>query len=289
MLAAVAPVQSVRALPVPGTKIPTYQFDSNQAVARYVAQVVARVIRERNSVGQKAVLGLPTGSTPVGLYRELVRMHREEGLDFSGVVTFNLDEYFGLNPDQLQSYRRWMHDHFFRHVNVPEHQIHIPDGTIPLDRVDDFCRRYEDAIERAGGIDVQILGVGRNGHIGFNEPTSSLASRTRVKTLTDRTLEDNARFYAKGEQQPVLAVTMGIGTILDAREILLQAIGSKKAPAVRSMLEGPVSSFFPASALQQHRRVTAYVDQEAASQLTMTAYYRRTRALDEELRRSGRL
>src|SRR4051812_23035023 len=147
---------------VAGTKINTLLFDSNQAVARHVAQAVAQLIRERNAAGQRAVLGLPTGSTPVGIYRELARMHREEGLDFSGVVTFNLDEYFGVQPDQLQSYHRWMFEHFFNFVNVPRDQIHIPDGSVPLDDVDAYCRRYEAAIADAGGIDVQILGIGRN-------------------------------------------------------------------------------------------------------------------------------
>lgn len=255
--------------------------------AEHSADLVAHVILARLREKPDLVLGLATGSTPVGVYRRLREAHARGEASFARVRTFNLDEYLDLPADHPQSYRTFMRAHLFDGIDIDPANVHFPpsEGDDLLRR----CGEYEAAIVAAGGVDVQLLGIGRNGHIGFNEPTSSLASRTRVKSLTDRTLEDNARFYAKGEQQPVLAVTMGIGTILDAREILLQAIGSKKAPAVRSMLEGPVSSFFPASALQQHRRVTAYVDQEAASQLTMTAYYRRTRALQEELRRSGRL
>src|SRR4029077_17739102 len=145
-----------------GTRIPCYVFDSNRELARSVAQTVASIIRERKSFGQKAVLGLPTGSTPLGLYRELIRMHREEGLDFSNVVTFNLDEYYGLAPDQLQSYHRWMFENFFNHVNIPPKNIHIPDGMVPRADVEDHCLRYEELIERAGGIDLQLLGIGGN-------------------------------------------------------------------------------------------------------------------------------
>ncbi len=266
-----APVQAVRATPVPGTKVPTYQFESNQAVARYVAQVVARIIRERNSVGQKAVLGLPTGSTPVGLYRELVRMHREEQLDFAGVVTFNLDEYYGLQPDQLQSYRRWMHDHFFQYVNVPESQIYIPDGTIALDRVDDFCRRYEDAIERAGGIDVQILGIGRNGHIGFNEPFSVRNGRTRLATLDPVTRKDAASDFFSEDNVPLQALTMGLATILDARKIMLIALGEHKAKIIRDAAEGPITDRVPATLLQDHSDACLLVDDAAGSMLTGVA------------------
>src|SRR5688500_1024 len=173
------PPQMQSARRVAGTNIPCYVFDSNQEIARHVAQKIASLIRERNSFGQHAVLGLPTGSTPVGVYRELVRMHRDEGLDFSRVVTFNLDEYYGVSADRLQSYHRWMQENFFKHVNIPAQNIHIPDGTVPSEEVDEHCRRYESEIQRAGGIDIQLLGIGRNGHIGFNEPFSVRNSRTR--------------------------------------------------------------------------------------------------------------
>lgn len=251
------------------------------------AQLVAEVILERLRKKPDLVLGLATGSTPIGVYRRLREAHARGEVSFAQVRTFNLDEYLDVPADHPQSYRTFMRKHLFDGIDIRPENIHFPpsDGGDLVRR----CADYERAIVDAGGIDVQLLGIGRNGHIGFNEPTSSLASRTRVKTLTERTLEDNARFYGPGERPPVLAVTMGIGTILDAREILLQAIGPKKAQAVRSMVEGPVSSFFPASALQLHPRVTAFVDREAGSLLTMTAYYRRTRALQEELLRAGRL
>ena len=256
---------------VPGTHIPCYVFESNHELARYVAEVLANVIRERNAFGQKAVLGLPTGSTPVGVYRELIRLHREEGLDFSDVVTFNLDEYYGLRPDQLQSYHRWMFEHFFDHVNIPRSQIHIPDGTVPPEQVDDYCRGYEDAIERAGGIDVQILGIGRNGHIGFNEPFSVRNSRTRVATLDPVTRKDAASDFFSEENVPQHAITMGLGTIFDARRVILIALGEHKAAIIREAAEGPISDRVPASFLREHPAATLLLDQAAASQLTGVA------------------
>jgi glucosamine-6-phosphate deaminase len=253
----------------------------------HAAALVAEVILERLRAKPDLVLGLATGSTPIGVYRRLREAHARGEVSFARVRTFNLDEYLDLPAEHPQSYRTFMRTHLFEGLDLDPAHIHFP----PAEGKDlrRRCAEYEARIADAGGIDVQLLGIGRNGHIGFNEPTSSLASRTRVKTLTDRTLDDNARFYGPNERPPVLAVTMGIGTILDARELLLQAIGSKKAPAVRSMVEGPVSSFFPASALQLHRHATAYLDPEAASLLTMAAYYRRARGLEEELERQGRL
>jgi glucosamine-6-phosphate deaminase len=255
--------------------------------AEHAADLTAQVILARLKAKPDLVLGLATGSTPIGVYRRLREAHARGEASFAHVRTFNLDEYLDVPAEHPQSYRTFMRAHLFEGVDLKPSHIHFPpsEGKDLLRR----CGRYEEEIIAAGGIDVQLLGIGRNGHIGFNEPTSSLASRTRVKTLTERTLEDNARFYGPGERPPTLAVTMGIGTILDAREVLLQAIGSKKAQAVRNMVEGPISSFFPASALQLHRRVTAYLDPDAASLLAMTAYYRRTKALQEELRAAGRL
>lgn len=254
-----------------GTHIPCYVFESNRELARHVAESLANLIRERNAFGQKAVLGLPTGSTPVGVYRELIRMHREEGLDFSGVVTFNLDEYYGLQADQLQSYHRWMFEHFFDHVNIPRAQIHIPDGTVPPEQIDDYCRRYEDEIERAGGIDVQLLGIGRNGHIGFNEPFSVRNSRTRLATLDPVTRRDAASDFFSEENVPQQAITMGLGTIFDARRVILIALGEHKSEIIRAAAEGPVSDRVPASFLREHPAATILLDDAAASHLTGTA------------------
>ncbi len=253
---------------VPGTQIPCYVFESNRDLARHVAQTIATIIRERNAFGQKAVLGLPTGSTPLGVYRELIRMHREEGLDFSSVITFNLDEYYGLQPDQLQSYHRWMFENFFDHVDIPRKNIHLPDGMVPADDVEDYCRRYEDAIVRAGGIDVQLLGIGRNGHIGFNEPFSSRTSRTRLVTLDLVTRKDAASDFFSEENVPHQALTMGVGTILDARKIILIALGEHKAGIIRESAETPPSDRVPASLLREHGDVTFLLDEAASGQLT---------------------
>lgn len=253
---------------VAGTRVSCLAFESNRDLARYVGEVVARLIRERNSQGQKAVLGLPTGSTPLGVYRELIRLHRDEGLDFSGVVTFNLDEYFGLGSDQLQSYRRWMQSNFFQYVNIPADQIHIPDGTVPLESAEDHCRQYEEQIRAAGGIDLQLLGIGRNGHIGFNEPFSLRHSRTRLATLDPVTRKDAASDFFGEDNVPVQAFTMGIGTILQARKILLLALGEHKASIIREMVEGPTTERVPASLLAEHSDATVLVDRAAASKLT---------------------
>jgi glucosamine-6-phosphate deaminase len=248
------------------------------------AELVAAEILRALARKPDLVLGLATGSTPIGVYARLCRAHREGGVDFRRVRTFNLDEYVGLGADHPQSYRAFMRKHLFDGVELPAENAHFPPadgGDLPA-----RCQAYEDAIAAAGGIDLQLLGIGRNGHIGFNEPTSSLASRTRVKTLTDRTLADNARDCAAGEPQPQVATTMGIGTILEARRILLQSFGLAKARAVHAAVEGPISSFWPASALQLHPDVTAYLDAESASLLTMRDYYRRVR--QNELRLGGR-
>jgi len=232
------------------------------------ARHVARLVREKPD----AVLGLATGATPLTLYRELVRMHREEELDFSGVTTFNLDEYVGLAPDHPASYHTFMREHFFAHVNIDPGRIHIPDGL--TSDVPAFCRAYEDAIKAAGGIDLQVLGIGTDGHIGFNEPSSSLASRTRIKTLTPRTRRDNVAAFGTQEQVPIHVITMGVGTIMDAREVLLLAFGIKKSAAIAAAVEGPVTSMSPASILQMHPVARCIVDVTAASRLARTGYYR---------------
>ena len=252
---------------------------TQEEAADLVAGEILAALRDKPNL----VLGLATGSTPIGVYERLVRAHREHRADFSRVTTFNLDEYIGLDAEHPQSYRAFMRQHLFDALQLPASRTHFP----PVEDRDLFsaCDAYEQAIRAAGGIDIQLLGIGSNGHIGFNEPTSSLASRTRIKTLTDKTLSDNARFYGPGEEQPQMATTMGVGTILDARRILLQSFGHKKAHAIRNSVEGPVSSFWPASALQLHPDVKLFLDAESASLLTMRDYYRRTRQNELKLQR----
>jgi len=241
--------------------------DTYQDMSRQAAREVADILNTKPN----AVLGMATGSTPLGLYQELVRRHKEEGLDFSQVTTFNLDEYVGLNPQHSQSYHYFMHENFFKHVNIPKQNVYIPSGTTNNYR--SFCDWYERRIKEVGGIDLQILGIGSDGHIAFNEPGSSLMSRTRLKTLAKQTIEDNARFFAKKEDVPVYAITMGVGTILEARQLLLLANGSKKANAVAQAVEGPVTSMITASVLQLHPDALVYVDADAAAELKMREYY----------------
>lgn len=228
------------------------------------ARIVARVLREK----PEAVIGLATGSTPLLLYRELIKMK----LDWRRVTTYNLDEYVGLAPEHPQSYHRFMWENLFSHVNIPKENVHIPDGLardIPR-----FCDRYEEQIKGAGGIDVQVLGIGTDGHIGFNEPSSSLASRTRIKTLTPGTRRDNARFFDRPEQVPHHCITMGIGTIMEARQCLILAFGAHKAQAVAEAVEGPVTAMNPASVLQFHPKVQFVLDEPAATRLRRADYYR---------------
>jgi glucosamine-6-phosphate deaminase len=232
------------------------------------ASIIARLIRKKPD----CVLGLATGSTPIGTYKELARIHREEGLDFSKLTTFNLDEYLGLSPDHDQSYHHFMQENLFQHVNVNPDDIHIPNGLakdLPTE-----CMGYERSIKEAGGVDLQLLGLGRDGHIGFNEPSSSLGSRTRVKTLTPETIEDNARFFDQNEDVPRFALTMGVGTIMDAKEILLLASGENKAEALRATIEGPISAEFTASVLQLHSKVTMIADEDSTSLLKRKDYYK---------------
>ncbi len=243
---------------------------SPQEVGREAARMVASAVRRNPALR----LGLATGSTTVGMYQELARLHREESLDFSRVITFNLDEYLGLSADHPQSFAYFMRQNFFSRVNVAPANIHIPDGSIKGD-YRQYCAAYEQSIRDAGGIDLQILGIGRNGHVGFNEPTSSLGSRTRLKVLTKETIEDNRKFFASGEEIPQCAITMGIGTILQARRILLLASGSSKAAAIAKAIEGPVTASVTASALQLHADVTFLVDQEAGALLKQQEYYQR--------------
>jgi glucosamine-6-phosphate deaminase len=244
--------------------------DGYLLLSREAARIVASAITKNPN----SRLGFATGNTPLGMYQELIRLHREEQLDFSNIVTFNLDEYLGLGPGHPQSYHRYMWRNFFDHVNIRAENVYIPDGSLG-GNYEHYCEEYEKAIRQAGGIDLQVLGIGADGHIGFNEPTSSLASRTRVTTLTRKTLDDNRQFFSLEGDVPECAITMGIGTILEARKILLLAAGSNKAPAVAKAIEGPITSSVTASALQLHRDVTLVLDQEAAAQLEHREYYLR--------------
>jgi glucosamine-6-phosphate deaminase len=231
------------------------------------ARTISRLVHEKPN----AVLGLATGSTPLLLYHELVRLHREHQLDFSQVTTFNLDEYVGLGPDDPRSYHHFMREHLFGHVNIAPQRAHIPDGLAP--NIPAFCARYEEQIKAAGGIDLQVLGIGAGGHIGFNEPTSSFASRTRIKTLTTATRKANGHFFDGEEKVPHHAITMGIGTILEARQCMLLAFGEHKAQAVAGAVEGPITAMNPASSLQLHPRTKVFLDAAAAAMLQQVEYY----------------
>ena len=235
-----------------------------EAATAIAARLIARLLKEKPD----AVLGLATGSTPLPLYRALVDMQ----LDWSRVRTFNLDEYLGLAPEHPQSYHHFMWENLFRHVNIRPENVHIPDGL--ASDVPAFCADYEARIRAVGGIDLQLLGIGSDGHIGFNEPSSSLASRNRIKTLTQRTRADNARFFASADEVPSHVITMGIGTIMEARTNLLLAFGAKKAQALAEAAEGPVTAMNPASALQLHPDTRVCLDEAAATQLKRADYYR---------------
>lgn len=237
-----------------------------------MSQVAAGIIRQQLLSKPNSVLGLATGSTPVGTYKELVRLHKEQGLDFSQVVSFNLDEYLGLPPSHSQSYRYFMDENLFKYVNVPPGNIHVPYGH--AESVIEFCAWYEQQIQQAGGIDLQILGIGGDGHIAFNEPGSSLGSRTRLKTLTEQTIKDNARFFSNTDEVPRFAITMGVGTIMEARRIIMLASGRSKAAIIAEAIEGPITSQVTASALQMHRDVVVIVDADAGSKLKRADYYR---------------
>ena len=248
-------------------KIPTAIYDDNSIASAAVAREIAELIREKEKSGGKAVLGLATGSTPVGVYDELIRLHEEEGLSFKNVITFNLDEYYPMEPDSFQSYVRFMYEHLFQHIDIPEDQIHIPDGTLKEENVADFCERYEESIRKAGGLDIQLLGIGRTGHIGFNEPGSRPDSETRMITLDKITRTDAASDFFGEEYVPRRAITMGVGTILEARKIILMAWGEGKASIIRETVEGEVTENIPASYLQNHENTTIVLDEAASEKL----------------------
>jgi len=249
-------------------RIPVVIEEGYEDVAVRVARRIAEIVRAKRNGGGSAVLGLATGSTPVGVYRELIRMHREENLDFSRVITFNLDEYFPMDPGSLHSYHRFMRENLFDHVNIRPENTYIPRGDLPRAGVEDHCQEYERAIGAAGGIDFQILGIGQTGHIGFNEPGSSAASRTRLVTLDTITRRVAASDFYGIENVPLEAITMGVGTILEAREIALVATGEHKAEIVRRAVEGEMDRSVAATYLQEHGHATVYLDGPAAAELT---------------------
>ena len=249
-------------------KVRTVVFATAQAAAEALAREVRVIIEEKNAAGKAAVLGLATGSTPVPFYRELIRMHREEGLSFQNVVTFNLDEYYGLTREHRESYFRFMKEQLFDHIDIPAENVNLPDGTVPLDGVFDHCAAYEQRIAEAGGVDLQILGIGRTGHIGFNEPGSSRDSLTRLVPLDRVTRQDAAADFLGEENVPRFAITMGVGTILRARRLVLMAWGENKAEIVARAVEGPETEAVSASFLQGHGSARFFLDRAASSGLT---------------------
>ncbi|MEP7317520.1 MAG: glucosamine-6-phosphate deaminase [Panacibacter sp.] len=248
-------------------KIPCEIFAGTKEGSRYVAGEIAKMIREKQSNGEKCVLGLATGSTPISMYAELVRMHKEEGLSFANVITFNLDEYYPVQKDAFQSYWSFMHRHLFNHIDIDAANIHIPNGDLPKEQVKEHCQQYEQLIEDAGGVDLQVLGIGNNGHIGFNEPGASIFSKTRLINLENSTRVANAREFQNIARVPRLAITMGISTIMKAKRIMLMAWGFKGAITAKAV-EGHVTEQLPASILQQHNNCTFVLDEQAASELT---------------------
>ena len=253
-------------------RIRTLIAESEQDAVKEIADAITDLIRSRQSENRKAVLGLATGSTPVPLYRELIRRHREEGLSFANVITFNLDEYYPLQSDHPESYHCFMFRQLFDHIDIPREQIHVPDGSCERSEVMASCDAYEQAIVDAGGLDIQILGIGRTGHIGFNEPGSNERSITRLVTLDSLTRSDAAKDFQGEANVPRHAITMGVGTILSARKIYLMAWGRGKAEILRRAIEEGPDENVPASFLQLHKDVTLFVDHAAATELTRSKY-----------------
>ncbi len=262
---------SSKGQPLSGTRIPAFRFETSQILARYSAQLIARLISERAELGQQTVIGLPTGSTPVGTYRELIRLYEEHQIDFTNVVVFGLDEYYGLANDSPQSHRKWLQDHFLSKVNIRSENAHFLDTQVHASDVELHCRRYDEAIQHAGGFDLVLLGIGRNGHIGFNEPFSIRKSRTRLCTLDPITRRSVASDFFGEEHVPTQGLTVGLGAILAARRVLFMALGEHKAKIIRETLEGVVSDRVPASYLQEHGDVRALLDNSAASDLTSSS------------------
>jgi len=249
-------------------RVPTLAFDTALDASKAVAREIADLIVQRQAENKQVVLGLATGSTPTRVYDELVRIHKKEGVSFRNVITFNLDEYFPMQPDSLQSYVRFMGEQLFNHVDIPRENIHIPDGTLDREHVFEYCLEYDRKIEEAGGLDIQILGIGRTGHIGFNEPGSTKDSRTRMVTLDIVTRRDASGDFFGLENVPRRAITMGVGTIMKAKKIILMAWGDGKSDIIRKTVEGPILDQVPATFLQEHPNTLFVLDHAAASQLT---------------------
>jgi len=248
-------------------KIPLTIAESISSGGKAIARQIADLILDKQRTGEMAVLGLATGSSPLVVYQELIRLHKDENLSFRNVISFNLDEYYPMQGNSGQSYVHFMHENLFRHIDILPENVHIPDGSVPSDHVQDFCHKYEQLINEAGGIDIQLLGIGRNGHIGFNEPGSSFQSLTRLVKLDPVTVTDASKDFVREEFVPVMAITMGIGTILRARRVIMMAWGEAKARVIREMIEGDVREQIPATILQMHPRVHVYLDQWAAMEL----------------------
>lgn len=248
--------------------LPVKIWENSKDASVHVARSIALAIRQKQQDGETIVLGLATGSSPIKVYEELVRLHREENLSFKNVITFNLDEYYPMKPDAQQSYVRFMHEYLFDHIDIPRENINIPDGTLPIEAVEDYCRAYEKKIEQYGGIDIQLLGIGRTGHIGFNEPGSWDDSKTRLVRLDNLTRRDAIKDFILEENVPYRALTMGIGTIMKARLIYLMAWGSHKAHILKEAVEGEISSAVPATYLQNHPNVKVYLDAAASTELS---------------------
>ncbi|HBH25210.1 MAG TPA: glucosamine-6-phosphate deaminase [Cytophagales bacterium] len=249
-------------------KLPVKVFKSDTEASVKVAKRIAEIIDHKNQKGEKAILGLATGKTPVIVYEELVRMHKDEGLSFKNVITFNLDEYYPMEPSSKQSYVTFMNENLFDHIDIPKENINIPDGNLKQEEIQQFCIDYEKKIEELGGLDIQILGIGRTGHIGFNEPGSAPNSGTRLVTLDDLTRRDASRDFGGKQNVPTKAITMGVGTIFKANEIVLMAWSKNKAPIIQKAVEGDISSDVPATYLQLSDHVEFILDEDAASELT---------------------
>ncbi|MGB5236511.1 MAG: glucosamine-6-phosphate deaminase, partial [Flavobacteriaceae bacterium] len=252
-------------------KINTHVHLNSEEASFYVANEIANLIRQRQKLGKNVVLGLATGSSPTKMYDFLVKFHQEEGLSFKNVITFNLDEYYPMEPDSIHSYVRFMNEHLFDHIDIKKKNIHIPDGTMDKEDVRDFCKAYEKKIEKAGGIDIQILGIGRTGHVGFNEPGSSLSSKTRIVRLDRITRLDAASDFFGLENVPIRAITMGVGTIMSSKRIILMAWGEGKSHIIREAVEGNIREAVPATFLQHHENCDFILDHAASSALTRLA------------------
>ena len=252
-------------------KLPVSVYANPEEASIVVASRIADIIRKKQLSGERAVLGLATGDTPIRVYKELIRLHKEEGLSFKNVVSFNLDEYYPMLPDAEQSYVSFMNTNLFNHIDIDKDNIYIPDGTLAVEDIPSYCIAYEERITELGGIDLQLLGIGRTGHIGFNEPGSGPSTDTRLVTLEDLTREDASSSFGGKENVPHQAITMGIGTVLRAKEIVLIAWGEKKGEIVQKAVEGEMSSDVPSTFLQQSNNVEFILDEGAAFKLTRFA------------------